>query len=48
VLLALVVLGQMMGFVGVLLAVPIAAVLKVFIVGFMRDYKASEMYAGKG
>jgi predicted PurR-regulated permease PerM len=47
VLLALVVLGQMMGFVGVLLAVPIAAVLKVFVVGFMKDYKASEMYAGR-
>lgn len=48
VILALVVLGQLMGFVGVLLAVPIAAVLKVFIVSFLKDYRNSEMYAGKG
>lgn len=48
ILLALVVFGQIMGFVGVLLAVPIAAVLKVFIVGFVKDYKNSAAYAGKG
>ncbi len=48
VILALVVLGQLMGFVGVLLAVPIAAVLKVFIVSFLKDYRNSELYVGKG
>jgi predicted PurR-regulated permease PerM len=52
VILALVVLGQLMGFTGVLLAVPIAAVLKVFIAGFLDDYKESSLYrpeeAGKG
>lgn len=46
--LALVVFGQLMGFVGILLAVPLAAVLKVFVVGFMRDYKASRLYEGQG
>ncbi|MBI5191011.1 MAG: AI-2E family transporter [Nitrospirae bacterium] len=46
--LALVVFGQLMGFVGILLAVPLAAVLKVFIVGFLRDYKASRLYQGEG
>jgi len=44
VILALVVLGQLMGFTGVLLAVPIAAVLKVFMTGFLQDYKESSLY----
>ncbi len=44
---ALVVFGHLLGFVGILLAVPIAAVLKVFIAGFLRDYKASKHYAGE-
>ena len=47
VILALVVMGQIMGFVGVLLALPVAAVLKVFIVSFMRDYRSSEAFNGK-
>lgn len=48
VMLSLVVLGQLMGFVGVLLAVPIAAVLKVFVVSFLKDYRNSAAYSGKG
>jgi len=45
--LALMVFGDLLGFVGILLAVPIAAVLKVFISGFLRDYKASGLYHGE-
>jgi predicted PurR-regulated permease PerM len=48
ILFALVVFGHLLGFVGILLAVPVAAVLKVFIAGFLRDYKASRHYAGEG
>lgn len=47
VILALVVMGQMMGFVGILLALPIAAVLKVFVVSFIKDYRGSSLYTGK-
>ena len=46
IILSLVVFGHLLGFVGILLAVPIAAVLKVFISGFLKDYKASSLYAG--
>lgn len=46
ILLALVVFGHLLGFVGIILAVPFAAVLKVFISGFLKDYKASRLYAG--
>ncbi len=44
IILALLVFGHLLGFVGVLLAVPLAAVLKVFVSGFLRDYKASSLY----
>jgi predicted PurR-regulated permease PerM len=46
IILSLVVFGEMLGFVGILIAVPVAAVLKVFIAGFLRDYKASGLFAG--
>jgi predicted PurR-regulated permease PerM len=46
ILLAIVVFGHLLGFAGILLAVPFAAVLKVFIAGFIRDYKASRLYEG--
>jgi len=45
--LALMVFGELLGFIGILLAVPMAAVLKVFVSGFLRDYKASKLYAGE-
>lgn len=38
--------GQLFGFIGVLLALPIAAVLMVLLRHFYRRYQASEVYAG--
>ncbi|MHB8174516.1 MAG: AI-2E family transporter, partial [Nitrospirota bacterium] len=44
---SLLVLGKLFGFVGILLAVPIAAVVKVFVAGFMTSYRESEFYTDK-
>ncbi len=48
VLLALFVGGEIFGFLGVLLAVPAAAVLKIFFAHAVRHYKASNIYALAG
>ena len=45
VLLALFVGGEIFGFLGVLMAVPAAAVLKIFFLHAVRHYKASNLYA---
>jgi predicted PurR-regulated permease PerM len=47
IILSLLVLGKLFGFAGVLIAVPIAAVIKVFVVGFLKSYRESEFYADK-
>lgn len=44
VLLALFVGGEIFGFIGVLLAVPMAAVAKIFVVRSLRHYRASALY----
>jgi hypothetical protein len=46
VLLALLVFGDLFGFVGVMLALPAAAVLKVFAEHFLARYRASEFFTG--
>jgi predicted PurR-regulated permease PerM len=48
IILSLLVFGKLLGFVGVILAVPIAAVLKVFIKSFVGSYMGSSLYAKKG
>jgi predicted PurR-regulated permease PerM len=47
IILSLLVLGKLFGFAGVLLAVPIAAVIKVFVAGFLKSYRESEFYSDK-
>ncbi|MEM9071278.1 MAG: AI-2E family transporter [Myxococcota bacterium] len=46
VLFALMVAGEVLGFMGVLLAVPAAAVVKIFVVRGVRAYKGSSLYWG--
>jgi predicted PurR-regulated permease PerM len=48
IILSLLVFGKLLGFAGVILAVPIAAVLKVFIKSFVVSYMNSSLYAEKG
>lgn len=47
IILSLLVFGKLLGFVGIILAVPIAAVLKVFIKSFAGSYMGSNLYAKK-
>lgn len=47
IILSLLVLGKLFGFAGILLAVPIAAVVKVFVVGFIKSYTESGFYTDK-
>jgi predicted PurR-regulated permease PerM len=47
IILSLLVLGKLFGFAGILLAVPIAAVIKVFVVGFLKSYRQSGFYMDK-
>ncbi len=47
IILSLMALGKLFGFVGILLAVPIAAVVKVFLAGFVASYRESEFYTDK-
>jgi len=47
IILSLLVFGKLLGFVGIILAVPIAAVLKVFIKSFVEGYMGSSLYAKK-
>jgi hypothetical protein len=47
VLLALLVGAELFGFLGVLLALPTAAVLKIFVVRALRAYRASRLYTGE-
>ncbi len=46
VILSILIFGQLWGFLGLLLAVPIAATLKVFIDEFVSRYKSSKYYTG--
>ena len=46
VLVALMIGGEVFGFLGVLLAVPVAAVVKIFVVRGLAWYRSSEMYRG--
>lgn len=46
VILSILIFGQLWGFLGLLLAVPIAATLKVFIDEFISRYKSSKYYTG--
>lgn len=46
VILAILIFGQLWGFLGLLLAVPIAATLKVFLDEFISWYKSSKYYTG--
>jgi len=48
VILSLLVFGKLLGFVGLIVAVPVAAVLKVFITDFVRDYMESGLHGGEG
>ncbi len=48
IILSLLVFGKLLGFVGIVLAVPLAAVLKVFIKSFVGSYMGSSLYAKKG
>ncbi len=47
IIVSLLVFGEVFGFVGILIAVPVAAVLKVFLTDFVRDYMGSGLYAGE-
>jgi predicted PurR-regulated permease PerM len=47
VLFALMAFGQLFGFVGVMLALPMSAVIKVFVVDGLVRYRRSELYLGK-
>ncbi len=47
IILSLLALGKLFGFVGILLAVPIAAVIKVFLTGFVTSYLESKFYADR-
>jgi predicted PurR-regulated permease PerM len=46
VLFALMAFGQLFGFVGVMLALPASAVVKVFVVDAIERYKHSRLYLG--
>lgn len=46
VLFALMVGGELFGFLGVMLALPVAAIIKVFVARGLARYKASEIYVG--
>jgi predicted PurR-regulated permease PerM len=46
VLLSLIVFGSLMGFFGMLIAVPLAAVIQVFVRHWVESYKASRIYQG--
>lgn len=46
VLVALMIGGEVFGFLGVLLAVPVAAVVKIFVVRGLASYRGSELYRG--
>jgi predicted PurR-regulated permease PerM len=48
VLVALMIGGEVFGFLGVLLAVPVAAIAKIFVMRGMTIYRKSEMYLGRG
>lgn len=48
VLFALLVGGELLGFMGVLLALPAAAVIKIFVVRGLTWYRASELFLGTG
>ena len=43
-LLALIVGGQLLGIVGMLIAIPVAAIIKVFLVTALNMYRASSLY----
>ncbi|HEY3347847.1 MAG TPA: AI-2E family transporter [Nitrospirota bacterium] len=47
VIFSILVFGELVGFLGIVLAVPIAAVLKVFLTGFIKSYKQSALFIGK-
>jgi predicted PurR-regulated permease PerM len=47
VLVALMIGGEVFGFLGVLLAVPVAAVVKIFVVRGLAWYRSSELYRGE-
>ncbi|MCA9617050.1 MAG: AI-2E family transporter, partial [Myxococcales bacterium] len=47
VLFALMVAGELLGFLGILLAVPAAAVVKIFVVRGVRAYRASRFFVGE-
>jgi predicted PurR-regulated permease PerM len=47
VLFALMAFGQLFGFVGVMLALPMSAVIKVFVIDGLARYRRSELYLGK-
>jgi len=47
VLVALMIGGEVFGFLGVLLAVPVAAVVKIFVVRGLAWYRGSELYRGR-
>ncbi|MCU0673890.1 MAG: AI-2E family transporter [Myxococcota bacterium] len=46
VLFALMVAGELLGFLGILLAVPAAAVVKIFVIRGVKAYRASRMFTG--
>lgn len=48
VIISIIIWSQLLGFLGLLLAVPITSVAKVFIDEFIARYKASPLYSGKG
>lgn len=47
IILAIMLFGKFLGFLGILFAVPIAAVIKVVLQRVVRRYKASELYTGE-
>lgn len=47
IIVSLLVFGEIFGFVGILIAVPVAAVIKVFLADFIRDYMESGIYTGE-
>jgi predicted PurR-regulated permease PerM len=47
VILALLTFGQLLGFVGVMLALPLSAILSVALAWFKRAYQASHLYHGE-
>jgi predicted PurR-regulated permease PerM len=47
VIVALLIGGDLLGFLGLLIAVPVAAVLQVFVAEILQHYRASKLYHGK-